>query len=76
MGENKENYELLQNKFKTLTDLVIPQVPKRKKSIFEIAGYAHYEIVYSNILAFYLDKNEDHNFGSLFLDSLLILSPV
>ncbi len=40
-------------------------------TIFNIAGYPHYENVCSNILAFYLDPNNEHGMGSLFLSSLM-----
>lgn len=48
-------------------------LPKESKSIFEIAGYPHYENVCSNILAFYLDPYEEHRLSFLFLNSLLNL---
>ena len=39
----------------------------------EIAGYPHFENVCSNILAFYLQPNNEHGFGTLFLDVLASL---
>lgn len=41
------------------------------ESIFDIAGYPHYENVSSNILAFYLNPNNEHGLGNLLLSSLL-----
>ena len=43
----------------------------KSASIFNIAGYPHYENVASNILAFFFNPNNEHNLGSLLLDSLL-----
>ena len=37
----------------------------------QIAGFPHWENVYSNILAFFLDTSESHGFGSLFIRSLM-----
>ncbi|QBQ54781.1 PD-(D/E)XK nuclease family protein [Nitrosococcus wardiae] len=44
------------------------------ESIFDIAGYPHYENVASNILAFFLNPNNEHGLGHLILSSLLNLS--
>lgn len=44
---------------------------KQHLSIFDIAGYPHYENVCSNILAFYLDPQEGHGLKDLLLTSLL-----
>jgi len=55
---------------------LIKQIPKTKsyrKNLIEIAGYPKWETVNSNLLAFYLDENEEHGFGRLFFDSLLDL---
>lgn len=43
----------------------------QSKSIFDVAGYPHYENVASNILAFFFDPNNEHGLGQLFLVSLL-----
>ena len=48
-------------------------LPIESKSIFEIAGYPHYENVCSNILAFYINPDEEHRLSFLFLNSLLNL---
>jgi len=37
----------------------------------EIAGFPHWENVYSNILAFFFDTEQDHGFGPLFVQSIL-----
>ena len=41
------------------------------RTFLEISGYAHYENVWSNVLAFFLDPEETHGFGTLFLSALL-----
>jgi len=41
------------------------------KTFLEISDFPQSELVCSNILAFFLDPNEEHGFGDLFLDSLL-----
>jgi len=48
-------------------------IPKHKqtKTFMEISGYPHYENVCSNILAFYFDPSNEHQFEDLFLNSLL-----
>lgn len=40
-------------------------LPQISMSIFDSAGYPHYENVCSNILAFYLDPNNEHGLGKL-----------
>lgn len=42
----------------------------REKTVFDICRFPHYEIVISNILAYFLDSSEDHGFGYLFPKSL------
>ncbi|MCB0810603.1 MAG: PD-(D/E)XK nuclease family protein [Flavobacteriales bacterium] len=56
-----------------LKDFELPALPKRRQSIFQIARFPDRELVLSNMLAFYLDPEEDHGFGRLFFDSLLDL---
>ncbi len=49
-------------------------IPDISKSIFDITGYPHYENVSSNILAFYLNPNNEHGLGNLLYSSLMNLS--
>ena len=63
-------YEKLIEEYKTLFDLTFPKPVNKKKSFLEIANVPHYENVISNFYSFYLDKNEEHKFGELFLKSL------
>ncbi len=47
---------------------------QKSESIFDIAGYPHYENVCSNILAFYLNPNNEHGLGNLLFSSLINLA--
>lgn len=40
-------------------------------NVFEVAGFPRWETVASNALAYFLDPNERHGFGTAFVDSLL-----
>lgn len=46
---------------------------KVNRNIFDISGYPNWENVNSNVVAFFLDENEEHQFKRLFFDSLLEL---
>ena len=46
-------------------------LPRSRKTIMEVSGYPHYENVASNILAFFLDSEEEHGFGDLWARSLI-----
>lgn len=46
---------------------------KVNKNIFEISGFPHYETVFNNVLAFFLDSSESHNFKNIVYKSLLEL---
>jgi len=58
--------EKLLDDFRTL-----PSRVERPRTFMEIAGYPHYENVCSNILAFFMDPEESHGFGTLVLDALM-----
>jgi len=62
-------------KLEWLDDFVrlLPKISKVRKNFMEIAGFPKWETVNSNLLAFYLDKTEEHGFGDLFFKSLLKL---
>jgi hypothetical protein len=52
----------------------LPDMPSPlKKNIFDIMGVQNKETINSKVLAYFLDPNEDHGFGTLFFDSLLKL---
>ncbi len=62
-------FEELLKKFQNL-----PKVKATPPTFLEIAGYPHYENVCSNILAFFFDTTEQHQYGELFIRSLLAAS--
>lgn len=41
------------------------------KTVFEIAGFPHWETVNSNVYAFFLQPYEEHGLGRMFFDGLL-----
>ena len=51
----------------------LPETSIERKNMIAIAGYPKWENVNSNLLAFYLDEEEEHGFQRLFMDSLLDL---
>lgn len=58
------------SKYKLLLKYSKIKTWKNSKTFLEIAGFPNYENVYSNILKFYFDSNDVHNFGNLFIKSL------
>jgi hypothetical protein len=44
--------------------------PRVERNIFSIGGRGHYENPITDLLAFFIDPNEEHGFGALFLMSL------
>lgn len=68
MPSPHEQYLELLRDFESLPKTVCSE------SIFDIAGYPHYENVASNILAFFLNPNNEHGLGQLILSSLLNLA--
>jgi hypothetical protein len=49
----------------------IPTPQQRKRTLFDISGFPHDEIVISAWYAYFLRANEDHGLGSLFIRALL-----
>jgi hypothetical protein len=49
----------------------VKRPPPYEQTILEIAGYAHYEIVASNLLKFFLQPKENHGLKTAVLESLL-----
>lgn len=60
----------LENKFSNLLKSEIKGIPKKVRTLFDIAGFPHYETVSSNFYAYYLNPLENHGFGDLFLSAL------
>ena len=50
----------------------LPEI-KQQISIFDVSGYPHYENVCSNVLAFYLHPQKEHDLENLVLSALLKL---
>lgn len=48
----------------------IIKVKDKETTLFDIAGFPHYENVVSNIYAYFLDPNQPHGLGTLFIDAL------
>lgn len=44
--------------------------PRIERNIFSIGGRGHYENQITDLLAFFINPNEEHGFGTLFLKSL------
>ncbi|MDT8392013.1 MAG: hypothetical protein RRC34_16045 [Lentisphaeria bacterium] len=45
--------------------------PALPPTLMDIAGFPHWENVYSNILAFFLDGSREHGFGNLMVRAML-----
>lgn len=45
--------------------------PPPPPTLMDIAGFPHWENVYSNILAFFLDGSREHGFGNLMVRAML-----
>jgi hypothetical protein len=65
-AQNFENFEKLQKDLESLFPL-----NKSSKTFMEIARFPHSELACSNILAFFLNPNEEHGLDDVFLSSLL-----
>lgn len=70
MDNVQQEYEDLK---RVLAELSSITVPARNENIFNVAGFPHYENVSSNILAFFLNPQNEHGLGNLILSSLLSL---
>jgi len=46
-------------------------LPEKVTTLFDIAGFPHYETVISNFYGFYFDPNAKHQFGDLFISALV-----
>lgn len=66
----------LQQQFSFLSNPLISSFQKEKEpNLLEIARVSHKELPVSNLYAYFLDKNESHGLGNLFLESLIELLP-
>lgn len=70
MIESKQELQqIIETLFEQIEDLVKGTTDK-PKSIFDIAGINRRENINSNILAYFLDKKENHGFEGVFFESL------
>jgi PD-(D/E)XK nuclease superfamily len=52
----------------------LPPPKSERRTIMQLSGYPHWENVASNILEFYFSPEGEHGFGSIPLDSLVLLA--
>ena len=45
---------------------------EQEPNFFVVAGFPHYENVVSNVLRYFFETNKEHNFGDMWLKSLLL----
>lgn len=64
------NFNICNNLLSEVTELY-NKIPIKEKTFMDISGYPHYENVSSNILAFYFNPAEEHNFKALVINSLI-----
>lgn len=62
-----KDYQKLQNILNEASQFFLP---KPEKTIFSIGGRGHYENPITDVLAFFLNAQEEHGFGMLFIESL------
>lgn len=67
--------ELENNKYDSIAEILKKaskiSIKNDARTIFDVAGYPHYENVISNILSFFFNANEEHKFNDLWLKSLM-----
>lgn len=51
----------------------LKSLPQKVTTIFDIAGFPHYETVISNFYGFYFNPNAEHQFNDLFISALVEL---
>jgi hypothetical protein len=73
MREKKESMEFtISELYEFLSDYTCSSPPApAPPTLMEVAGFPHWENVYSNILAFFLDGNNPHGFSDLMVRALL-----
>ncbi|MFN0190068.1 MAG: PD-(D/E)XK nuclease family protein, partial [Bacteroidia bacterium] len=63
-------YKELEKHFENLLRAELKDIPSKELTLFDIAGFPHYETVLSNFYSYYFDPNGKHNFSELFLNAL------
>jgi hypothetical protein len=57
-----------------LVNATVPKNKERKRTLFDLSGTAHDELVFTRWYEYFLDKNEDHGLSDLFLQTLLTIT--
>jgi hypothetical protein len=60
----------LEKYYEQLLKADLKVIPEKVTTLFDIAGFPHYETVMSNFYSFYLDPNGHHGFNDLFISAL------
>jgi hypothetical protein len=60
----------LEKYYEQLLKADLKVIPEKVTTLFDIAGFPHYETVMSNFYSFYLDPNGQHGFKDLFISAL------
>ncbi|MFY0644238.1 MAG: PD-(D/E)XK nuclease family protein [Bacteroidia bacterium] len=68
--EDTYRIEVLES-FEEILQSIPSQIDKSESTFFEISGFPHYERVIGNWYSFFLDPEESHGLGRLFIESLL-----
>src|SRR5206468_2456342 len=69
MSENTKEIETFQNLLLEFQRLL--PLKRKPRTLLEISRFPRSELACSNILAFFLDPNEEHGLGDIVLNSLL-----
>ncbi len=64
-------FEQFKRVLELFEESAFPNAIKKEHNFFEITGYPRYENVMSNVLRFFFDTFEEHNFRDMWLRSLL-----
>jgi len=67
----KLTYQELIDEYSNFLNSDIPNIDDRRKSFLECSGLSYKELVNSNLLEFYFNPDEQHEFGDIFLQSLI-----
>lgn len=60
----------LEKHYEGLLKLDLKVIPEKVTTLFDIAGFPHYETVMSNFYSFYLNPSGQHGFRELFISAL------
>ncbi|HBG70487.1 MAG: hypothetical protein A2W93_09530 [Bacteroidetes bacterium GWF2_43_63] len=60
----------LENHYEEFLQADLKVLPEKATTLFDIAGFPHYETVLSNFYSFYLNPSGQHGLGDLFISAL------